>query len=91
MINHQFECPEVRNLCLECQKAKESRNKPCQKIKNLNTFCKNAIIADNTLAFFKKFIVDENTREMHEEIKNQFAERRAEEERWLKENGFCSD
>lgn len=88
MLNKKLECAEVMELCRQCAKAKEERGKPCYWVTQENYFCKNCIIADNSLAWFKKIVVDENTRKMHEEVKEQFAERVANEEEWLANHGF---
>lgn len=88
MLNKKLECAEVMELCRQCAKAKEERGKPCYWVTQENYFCKNCIIADNSLAWFKKIVVDENTRKMHEEVKEQFADRVANEEEWLANHGF---
>ncbi len=88
MLNKNLECKAIKELCEECEKAKAKRGKPCVFRTERNYFCKNCIIADNTVAWFKKIIVDENTREMHEEVKEQFADRVANEEEWLANHGF---
>lgn len=88
MINKNLECKAIKELCKECEMAKEKRGKPCVLRTERNYFCKNCIIADNTVAWFKKIIVDENTREMHKEVKMQFSDRVANEEEWLANHGF---
>lgn len=88
MLNKKLECAEVMELCRQCAKAKEEREKPCYWVTQENYFCKNCIIADNSLAWFKKIVVDENTRKMHEEVKMQFSDRVANEEEWLANHGF---
>lgn len=88
MLNKKLECAEVMELCRQCAKTKEERGKPCYWVTQENYFCKNCIIADNSLAWFKKIVVDENTRKMHEEVKIQFADRVANEEEWLANHGF---
>lgn len=88
MLNKKLECAEVMELCRQCAKAKEERGKPCYWVTQEHYFCKNCIIADNSLAWFKKIVVDENTRKMHEEVKEQFADRVANEEEWLANHGF---
>lgn len=88
MLNKKLECAEVVELCRQCAKAKEERGKPCYWVTQENYFCKNCIIADNSLAWFKKIVVDENTRKMHEEVKEQFADRVANEEEWFANHGF---
>ena len=88
MLNKKLECAEIMVLCRQCAKAKEERGKPCYWVTQENYFCKNCIIADNSLAWFKKIVVDENTRKMHEEVKEQFADRVANEEEWLANHGF---
>ena len=88
MLNKKLECAEVMELCRQCAKAKEERGKPCYWVTRENYFCKNCIIADNSLAWFKKIVVDENTRKMHEEVKMQFSGRVDNEEEWLANHGF---
>lgn len=88
MLNKKLECTEVMELCRQCAKAKEERGKPCYWVTQENYFCKNCIIADNSLAWFKKIVVDENTRKMHEEVKMQFSNRVANKEEWLANHGF---
>lgn len=88
MLNKKLECAEVMELCRQCAKAKEERGKPCYWVTQENYFCKNCIIADNSLAWFKKIVVDENTRKMHEEVKELFANRVANEKEWLANHGF---
>lgn len=75
MLDKKLECAEVMELCRQCAKAKEERRKPCYWVTQENYFCKNCIIADNSLAWFKKIVVDENTRKIHEEVKIQFFDR----------------
>lgn len=88
MINQRLECDAVIELCRQCEYAKNERGKPCYWRSEENFYCKNCIIADNTFAWFKKMVVDENTRKMHEEIQIQFTNRREDEEWWLTAHGF---
>lgn len=74
MLDKKLECAEVMELCRQCAKAKEERGKPCYWVTQENYFCKNCIIADNSLAWFKKIVVDENTRKPPKKNKLQFAE-----------------
>lgn len=88
MLNKKLECAEVIELCRQCAKAKEERGKPCYWVTQENYFCKNCIIADNSLAWFKKIVVDENTREIHEEVKIQFTDLVPNDTEWLANHGF---
>ena len=88
MLNKKLECAEVMELCRQCAKAKEERGKPCYWVTQENYFCKNCIIADNSLAWFKKIVVDENTRKMHEEVKMQFTDLVPNDTEWLANHGF---
>ena len=72
MMKGILECGEVRNLCEQCRMAKMARNKPCKFREESQSYCSSCIATDNALAYFKKLVIDENTRSMHEEIKNQF-------------------
>lgn len=88
MMSGNLECSEIIQLCTLCQKEKKERGKPCSFRETSKTYCRSCIIADNQLAFFKKMVIDENTREMHEEVKEQFADRVDNEEEWLANHGF---
>ena len=88
MLNKKLECAEVVELCRQCAKAKEERGKPCYWVTQENYFCKNCIIADNSLAWFKKIVVDENTRKMHEKVKIQPFDLVPNDEEWLANHGF---
>lgn len=88
MLNKKLECAEVVELCRQCAKAKEERGRPCYWVTQENYFCKNCIIADNSLAWFKKIVVDENTRKMHEEVKMQFTDLVPNDTEWLANHGF---
>lgn len=72
MMKGIFECGEIRNLCLECQKAINAQGKSCAFRSLSNEYCQEVINADNALAMLKKTIIDHKTESMHEKIKNQF-------------------
>lgn len=91
MVDNQIENRIILELCITCPNHNHNQTYNPQMCLLGEHLCNPLVNADNALAFFKKTIVDCKTRAMHKEIKNQFAERRAEDERWLKENGFCSD
>ena len=88
MLNKKLECAEVMELCRQCAKAKAERGKPCYWVTQENYFCKNCIIADNSLAWFKKIVVDENTRKKPEEVKMQFTDLVPNDTEWLENHGF---
>ena len=91
MVANQIENRIILELCKTCPNHIHNQTDSSRICLLSESLCNPLVNADNALAFFKKTIVDCKTRAMHEEIKNQFADRRTDEERWLKENGFCSD
>lgn len=81
--HYEVKCTEILKLCLSCAK-NPLRTDNISSCKELgNGFCNQVRIADKALAEFKYWLVDINTRKMHEDVKNQFAKQKADEERKL--------
>lgn len=64
MIKGIFECPEIRKMCMECEKKINHNNQLCAFRSLDNEYCEAAEKADNALAYLKKYIVDKTIAEI---------------------------
>lgn len=80
---YSVKCTEMLKLCRTCAKnpLNSGKSSSCKDI--ANGFCLRLQNADKALADFKYWLVDIKTKQMQEEIKKQFAEQKADEERKL--------
>ena len=78
-----LECTESMKLCRACclNPLITGNTEKCNKIGY--GFCERLRKLDSAIADFKKWQVDLRTEKMHKEVKEQFAERKAEEDKKL--------
>ena len=90
MLNKKLENAEVTKLCRQCAKARKKRGEPCHWVEQENSFCEGCITLDNSLSWFKKYVVNENSGENNKELEIKFSQHIANNEKYFGNNDFIN-